>query len=57
MKLSAPKQITWWIATVIAVIVIVAHWIVNISVVSAASFVILLIAFVVLWLGTFVKGL
>jgi hypothetical protein len=57
MKLSAPKKFTWWIATIIVLVVIAAKWFVAITFVSANAFVVLLVAFAILWLGTYVKGL
>ena len=56
MKLNAPKQITWLVYLIIAIIAIIGKWIVAISFVSPNAFLILLIAFIILWLGTFIKG-
>ncbi|MBN1894707.1 hypothetical protein JW906_09435 [bacterium] len=56
MKLSAPKQNTWWIALIVAVVGIVARF-VAIPVLTTWSFWIVVIAFVLLLLSTFVKGL
>ena len=56
MKLNAPKKITWWVSLIIAIIAIVAHWILNIGFFTPNSFIILLIGYIIIWLGTFVKG-
>ena len=56
MKLNAPKQSTWWVSVILAVIAILAAWIVAIPFVTANAFLVLLVAFVIIWLGTFLKG-
>ena len=55
MQLSAPKQVTWWVAVVIGVVGIVANF-VTLPVVSDYSFWLVAISFVILVLGTFLKG-
>jgi hypothetical protein len=58
MKLSAPKQITWWIAVILAIVAVVFTWIITtLTVFTGWQFVVLLVGFVILALGTFVKGL
>jgi hypothetical protein len=57
MRFNAPKKITWWIATILAVITLVAEFAVTIPFVSYNTGLILLAGFLVLWLGTFVKGM
>lgn len=56
MKLNAPKQLTWWVSTILAVLAIIGKWIVAIPFVTPYACIILLIAFIIIWLGTFVKG-
>jgi hypothetical protein len=56
MKLSAPKKATWWIATILAVVSILVRF-VAIPVLTPHKYVILAVAFILLWLGTFIKGL
>ena len=56
MKLNAPKQITWLIALVIAVVGLVGE-LVTISVISDISFWLALIAAVLLLLATYFAGL
>jgi threonine/homoserine/homoserine lactone efflux protein len=56
MQLSAPKQITFWIAVVIAVLGIIAS-LVSIPVLSGFAFWLVVIAFVVLALGNLVDGM
>ena len=57
MKLNAPKKNTWWIAFFLAIVAIVTHWFVEISFITPHAFIVLLVGFGLLWLGTFVKGL
>lgn len=56
MKLNAPKVITWWIAVIVGVLGIVAFF-VTIPVLSVYAFWLVVVGFVLLVLGTFVKGL
>ena len=56
MKLSAPQQITWWIALIVGVIGIIAH-LVTIPVLTGIAFWLVAIAFVLLLVATLVKGL
>ncbi len=56
MKLSAPKQITWWIALVVGVIGILAN-LVTIPVLSGFAFWLVVVAFVLLLLASFIPGL
>ena len=55
MRLSAPKKTTWWIALVVGAIGIVAH-LVTIPVLSGFAFWLVAAAFVLLILGTYLKG-
>jgi hypothetical protein len=58
MRLSAPKQITWWISVILAIIAVVFTWIfTSLALFSGWQFVVLFVGFVLLALGTFVKGL
>ena len=56
MRLNAPKNSTFWISIIIAVIAVISE-LVTIPFLSAYTYIILIIAFVLLALGTFVKGL
>ena len=56
MKLSAPKQITFWIAVVIAALGVIAK-LVTIPVLSRFPGWLVLIAFVVLAAGNLIEGL
>jgi threonine/homoserine/homoserine lactone efflux protein len=56
MKLSAPKQITFWIAVVIAVLGVVLK-LVSVPALSGYPGWLLLIAFVLLALGNLIKDL
>jgi len=56
MKTNAPKQITWWIALVVGIVGVIGN-LVTIPVVSSISFWLVVGAWVLLVLATFVKGL
>lgn len=56
MNLSAPKQITSWVAVVVAVVGVIAS-LVTIPVLSGIALWIVVIAFVILALGNLVEGL
>ena len=56
MKLSAPQQATWWVALIIGVVGIIAA-LVPIPVLSGFALWLVVIAFVILVLATFLKGL
>ena len=56
MKLNAPKKITWMISLILAIIAILVHYIIVVGFLTPYSFLILLIAFIILFLGTFLKG-
>jgi hypothetical protein len=54
VKLNAPKKITFWIAVALAIIGLIFLFL---PFVGVAAFWLLLIGFIVLMLGTFVKGM
>jgi len=56
MRLSAPKQVTWWIALIVGVIGILANLVI-IPVLSGYAFWLVVVAFVLLILATFLEGL
>ena len=56
MKLNAPKKITWLISLIVGVLGVVAY-LVTIPVLSVYAFWIVVVGFVLLILGTFLKGL
>lgn len=55
MKLSKPKEITWWIAVIVGGLGIISRF-VSISFVSANNFWFVAVGFVLLVLGTLLKG-
>jgi len=55
MKLSAPKNTTFWVATVLAVLGVVGNF-VNLPVVSQNAIWFVVVGFVVLWCGNYFKG-
>jgi hypothetical protein len=55
VKLNAPKQVTWLIALLLAVVGVIAYF-VAIPVLSGISFWLVLVAFVLLFLGTILTG-
>ena len=56
MNLSAPKNVTFWIAVVVAVVGLLAS-LVSIPVLSGLSFWLVVIGFVILALGNLLQGL
>ena len=56
MKLSAPKNITWWIAVVLGVLGILGTF-VTLPLVSANAFWFVAVGFILLALATFLKDL
>jgi heme/copper-type cytochrome/quinol oxidase subunit 1 len=56
MQLSAPKQITWWIALIVGVVGLIANF-VTIPVLSALSFWLVVVALALLLLATLIEGL
>ncbi len=59
MRLNQPKEVTWWISLILAILAVLGKWFIGGSVtfLGTYAFVILLVAFLLVWLGTFVKGL
>jgi hypothetical protein len=56
LKLSAPQEITWWIAVVLGVLGILGNF-TKIQFVSANAFWLVAIAFVLLAVATYVRDL
>jgi heme/copper-type cytochrome/quinol oxidase subunit 1 len=56
MKLSAPKQVTWWVAVVVGLLGFIGNF-VALPVISGLSFWLLFIGFALLALATFMDGL
>jgi cytochrome c oxidase subunit IV len=56
MKLSAPKQITFWIAVIVAVVGVVAYLVTSLGLSGYAVWV-LVVAFIILALGNLIEGL
>lgn len=58
MRLNQPTQVTWWISLILAILAILGKWILtSVMFLNNYAFIILLVGFVLLWLGTFVKGM
>ena len=58
MKLSAPRQITWWIALVLAVVgLLIGTGLVTIPVLSGLAFWIVFVAAALLLVASFLPGL
>jgi threonine/homoserine/homoserine lactone efflux protein len=55
MKLSAPKNITFWVTVVLAVLGVIAN-LVTIPVLSGLAFWLVVLAFIVLALGNLLEG-
>ena len=56
MNISAPKQITFWIAVIVALIGVLAS-LVTIPVLSPLAFWIVVLGFIILALGNLMEGL
>ena len=56
MKLSAPKNVTWWIAVVLGVLGLLGNF-VALPVIGSFSFWLLVLGFAILAVATFVEGL
>jgi hypothetical protein len=56
MRLSAPKNVTWWVAVVLAVLGVLGT-LTSIPFVSDNAFWFVVVGFVLLALGTLLKGL
>ena len=56
MKLNAPKRITWWIGLVVGALGVLSNF-VSIPVISDFSFWLVVIAWILMQLATYVKGL
>lgn len=56
MKLSAPKVVTFWVSVALAALGLLA-FLVTIPFLSGFAFWIVLIAFIILLLGTLIKGM
>jgi hypothetical protein len=56
MKLSAPKNLTWWIAVILGVLGLLGTF-VTIPVISGLSTWLLFLGFAVLAVATFVEGI
>ena len=55
MKLSAPKNNTFWVATVLAALGLIGNF-VSLPIVSEYAFWFVVVGFVILWLGNTNKG-
>lgn len=55
MKLSPPKQTTFWVATILAALGLIGNF-VSIPFVSGYAFWFVVVGFIVLWLGNYSKG-
>lgn len=55
MKLSAPKQVTFWIAVIVAALGVLAQ-LVTIPVLSGIAFWLVVIGFIILAAGTLFEG-
>ena len=55
MRLNAPKKMTWWISMLFVVVGIVANF-VKIPFVSDYNLWFVVVGYILIWLGSFVKG-
>ena len=56
MKLSAPKKLTFLVSLIIAIIAVVVNFLVTIPFLTVNAFILLIIAFVILAAGNYLKG-
>ena len=56
MKLSAPKNVTWWIAVVLGVLGFLGNFMAG-TAIAGLSFWLLFLGFAILAVATFVEGL
>lgn len=56
MRLTAPKKVVFWIATVIALIGLLGFFVPGITFLHDNSFLFELVAFILLWAGVYFKG-
>ncbi len=56
MKLSAPKQITWWIALILGVLGLLGK-LITIPFISGIAFWLVLVALALMLVATLIKGL
>ncbi len=57
MKLTPPKNVTFWIATIVGFLAIINHYVTRIPVVSSNEFLFLVIGFVLYFIGIVFKGI
>jgi hypothetical protein len=57
MKLSKPKNLTWWIALIVGVLGIIGHFAASAPIIGPYSFWFIAAAFVLMMLATALKGL
>ena len=56
MRFSAPRAITWWLSLIIGALGVIGH-LANVGFLTIYSFWIVVVGFVILLLGTMLKGL
>lgn len=56
MKLTPPKNVTFWIATIVGFLAIISTYVTRIPVVSGNEFLFLVVGFVVYFIGIVFKG-
>jgi len=57
MQLSPPKRTTWALATLLGVLAIIAHAIVDVPYVTPYAFWVLVLAFILFFVGTLLPGI
>jgi hypothetical protein len=56
MRTNAPKKVTWWVAVVLGVLGILGNFVPGIPLISTYNFLFLVVGFILLALGTILKG-
>jgi len=56
MNIHKPTRVVFTIATILAVAALISHYVASLPIVGGNEFLILAIAFVLLWLGVILRG-
>ena len=56
MKIEKPTHTVFYIATILAVLALISNYVASLPIIGGYEFLILAIAFILLWLGVVLKG-
>lgn len=57
MHINRPNRVVFIIASILAALALISHYATNLPIVGGNEFLVLAIAFILLWLGVVLKGL